>query len=471
MTCLLGRSIGGLYRASCCGKMVNDMTEESNSQPITSPVLAPEVVAMIDEESVAEPWVDEELGQDYSIDEESMPDYWIEEHERFIPRKLTETELRELLLQRGLSKEDIDINLKVLRIRNMAFHAPDLVRLVEREYECGKIMALSLAVKEVERCLEEIGLLFGRVSHAQDKDALAELCRLLEWYAGEVYWDDLLREAGRVGAAYSEPHIPYEGRWYGGIDYALIEARFALDAIWDEERLLRRGTSERNRQRARSLARDLYGDPKVEEVRKSLSISPGGFQDLDAAHEWAKERQADWSPWDAIDSQELVWWECYTWDQHRQRPFARGYIMLDLPAMNEALEQLLDEHQLARRWYRVLPLYLIRGRLEPPPRERYPPRPMQELHQEIYELSKRHKPCWKAVLYFRYGLTDEDWSEIVARYPVAKNKRWSDGQKEGIRKVAEWIARRNGTYDTKRDWLTEAHVRKIRSRISEAQKT
>lgn len=430
--------------------MVNDVTKKGNSQPITDPVLVPEVLRLIDEESAG--------------------DYWQDEDVSITPARLTEADLQELLVKRGLPKEDIEFNLKALRIRNIAFHDPDLVRLVEKEYECGKIMALSLALREVERCLEEIGQLYGRVSHAQDKDALAELCRLLEWYAGDVYWDDLLREAGRVGAAYSEPHTAYEGRWYGGIDYDLIQARFALEAIWDEERSLRHGTTERNRQRARSLARDLYGDPKVEEVRKSLSISPGGFQDLDAAHEWAKERQVDWSPWDAIDSQELVWWESYTWDPHRQKSFARGYITLDLPAMNEALEQLLDEHQLARCWCRVLPLYLIRGRLEPPPRERYRLRPMEELHQEIYELSKRHKPCWKAILYFRHRLTDEDWSEVAGRYPAAKNTRWSYGQKEAIRQVTERIARRKGTYDTRRQWLTEAYVRKIRSRIREAQK-
>lgn len=430
--------------------MVNAMTREGNSQPSTDPVIVPEVLNMIDEESAG--------------------DYWEEEDEEILPAELSETDLRGLLLDRGLSEEVIELNVRVLHIRNFAFGRPYLLQVMEEKYQCSKIMALSIALKEVERCLEESGQLYGRVSHAQDKDALAELCRLLEWYAGDVYWEDLGREARRVGAAHPEAHTDYEGRWYGGIDYDLIEARFALEAIWDEERSLRRGTTERNRQRARSLARDLYGDPKVEEVRKSLSISPGGFQDLDAAHEWAKERQADWSPWDAIDSQELVWWESYTWDPHRQRSFARGYIMLDLPAMNEALEQLLDEHQLARRWCRVLPFYLIRGRLEPPPRERYSLRPMEELHEEIYRLSQKYKPCWKAVTYFRYCLTDKVWSEISDLYPAAKKKRWCWGEKQRIAQIAARIARRKGTFDSERAYLTieerfEQYFRQVRSRM------
>lgn len=72
--------------------------------------------------------------------------------------------------------------------------------------------------------------------------------------------------------------------------------------------------------------------------------------------------------------------------------------------MRKALRGLVDEYGLGRAWDRALPFYLIRGRLEPPPRIVDRKRDMEEVHQEIYELSQKYKPCWEAVLYFRYQL-------------------------------------------------------------------
>ena len=252
-------------------------------------------------------------------------------------------------------------------------------------------------------------------------------------------------------------------------DYELIEARFALDSIWDEERSLHRGTTGRNRQRVTQLSRQLDGDPNVAKTRRSLDIPPDGFKDLDAAHQWAQseKRPPDWSCRDDVYWQQLVWWESFTWNPHWERHVARGYIMLHLPPMNEALEHLMEEHQLHRRWCRVLPLYLIRGRLEPPPRERYRRRPRglesRDLEdQEIYELSERYKPCFKAVLSYRHGLGDEDWPKIERAEPAASKRWWSKKKKPLIEQEAIKIAKRKGTYDESRHWLTEDHVRTIR---------
>lgn len=426
--------------------MVNAMSGEGDSQPVTDPRLVPEVLNMIDEESVG--------------------DYWEEEDEWILPARLSETELRELLIERRLSEDDVDFNLKVLRIRNIAFHDSDLVRLVEKEYECGIIMALSLALKEVERCLEEIGQLYGRVSHAQDKDALAELCNLLEWYAGDVYWDDLLREARRVGAAYSEPHIPYEGRWYGGIDYELIEARFALDAIWDGEASKKHGATEQNRQLAKRRAPELDTSPKVVKARRSLRIPRGGFKDVEAAFQWSQKWSPDWSRRDDAYWQEVVWWESFTWVPYLERVMGRGYIMLDLPAMNQAVQDLVDGYDdLGRAWYRALPLYLIRGRLEPPPRILHQPWRERQKHEEIFQLWKKHQHDFKVVVSYNYGLTDADWEEIAEKEPAARLQYIRANAQATIQEAAFEIGDRKGTLrDEEEEWISEDYVRKLRSR-------
>lgn len=422
--------------------MVNAMTREGNSQRIKRRVLTPQI-------------------RDTIVQESSGADSWIEEDVSLA--RLDTEQLRDSLSKRRLSKKDMEFNRRVLHIREIAHRHIDLERLIKERYQCGGIMALSLALKEIEQYMEETRQLYRSVSDPQDKEALAELMHILIARAAENYWGDLLELAQMVGAVRTVNGLE-------GPDDELIGARFALDAIWDEEATMRRGATGHNRRSAKELARKLDADPKVDGVRRSLGIPEGGFKELDAAHDWSQKSAPDSSRRDEAYRQELVWWESFAWPRYSARPVARGYIMLDLPAMNAALERLVSEYQLDPEWYRLLPLYLIRGRLEPPPRQRYRHRPMKELHEEIYELSKKHKPCWKAVLYFRYGLTDEDWSKIAGSYPAANNKRWSLGQKELIRQLAERIAKRKRTLDPGRVHLTneerfEQYFRQVRSRM------
>ena len=312
------------------------MTSEGNSQRIKRRVLTPQI-------------------RDTIVQESSEADYWIEE-DVYLARLDTE-QLRESL-SNIRSKKHMEFNLKVLHIREIAHRHIDLMRLWDRRYHCGRIMALSLAIRELKWYAEETRQLFRRVTDVQDKEALGELIHLLHARAGRTYWEDLLLEAKRVGAVRSWSSVQ-DGRvvtaWEDP-DYDLIEARFALDAIWDEEGSKRAGTSEHNQGLARKRSRELHGDPRVVKARRSLDIPQGGFKDLDAAHEWALTRAPDWSWRDDAYWQELVWWESFAWDSHWERPLARGYILLDLPAMNEAVESLVDEHQLHPNWSRVLTL-------------------------------------------------------------------------------------------------------------------
>lgn len=349
--------------------------------------------------------------------------------------------LRDSLAERGLSKKDLEFNLRVLHIAEIAVGLTSLDGLNKEKYGCGSIMATSLGLKEVRRNAEETKQFVREASHPEDKEALEGLVYLLDRDAGQTYRDRLVGWAAKVDAV-----LLVDDRMKPNLE--LIEARFALDSIWDEKRSMRLGAPQYLRRRATKRSRQLDGDPNVAKTRRSLDIPPDGFKDLDAAHQWAQseKRPPDWSCRDDAYWQELLWWESFTWDRQSQRHVARGYIMLDLPPMNEAVEQILDEHQWHRRWYRVLPLYLIRGRLEPPPRERY-------------------KPCFKAVLSYRHDLSDKDWSEIERAEPAASKRWWSKKKKPLIEEQAIEIAKRKGTYDIRRHWLTEDHVRTIRYRM------
>jgi len=423
--------------------MVNAMTKEGNLGRITRPRLIPQIRhTIVRETAERRSWIEE--------------DAWIARDDTEVLEGL----LERLLEQSRLSKKEKEFNLRVLHIREIALNLTYLAGPIREKYGCGWIMALSLAIKEIRRCVEETKQFLREVSHPEDKQALQGLIYLLHAHAPQTYWESLVEHARTVDAVLSVNDLEKP-------NLELIEARFALDSIWDEERSMLLGAPERLRRGARKMSGQLDGDPNVAKTRRSLNIPPDGFKDLDAAHQWAQseKRPPDWSCRDDVYWQQLVWWESFTWNPHWERHVARGYIMLDLPPMNEAVEQILDEHQWHRRWYRVLPLYLIRGRLEPPPRERYRRRPRGLEFQEIYELSERYKPCFKAVMYFWYRLSDEDWSEITDRYPAAGNRRWSPAQKQGIKSEAKRIAKRKGTYKTRRNWLTEDYVRKIRERM------
>jgi len=427
--------------------MVNAMTKEGNSRRITRPRLIPQIRDAIRHEVEVRRWPIITSDRYFSIAWEG-----------------TEA-LRDSLAESGLSKKDLECNLRVLHIAEIAVGLTSLDGLNKEKYGCGSIMATSLALKEVRRNAAETKQFVREASHPEDKEALEGLVYLLDRDAGQTYRDRLVGWAAKVDAV-----LLVDDRMKPNLE--LIEARFALDSIWDEKRSMRLGAPQYLRRRATKRSRQLDGDPNVAKTRRSLDIPPDGFKDLDAAHQWAQGWLPNWSGRDHAYWQELVWWESFTWDRQSQRHVARGYIMLDLPPMNEAVEQILNEHQWHRRWYRVLPLYLIRGRLDPPPRERYRPRPRglesrglesRDLEdQEIYELSERYKPCFKAVMYFWYRFNDEDWSKITDRYPAAANRRWSPAQKQGIKSEAKRIAELKGTYKTRRDWLSEDYVRKIR---------
>jgi len=439
--------------------MVNAMTKEGNSQPVTDPRLVPEVLNMIDEESVG--------------------DYWEEEDEWILPARLSETELRELLIERRLSEDDVDFNLKVLRIRNIAFHQPNLVPLKEEEYHCSRIMALSLAVKEIERYIEETRQLLRNVGDPQDKQALNDLMYLLATLAGESYREDLLHEARRVGAVRSRSYV-HEGAVVNHLEepnYELIEARFSLDGIWDREPSMFFGTREDYKQLVKALARKLDGDPKVVEVRRSLDIPPDGFKDLDAAHQWSRsgDRLPDWSRCDDAYREELVWWESYTWDPDSESPLARGYIMLHVPVMNEPLERLVGEHKLHPSWRRVLPLYLIRGKLEPPPKVKKGQPRKKERDDLLTALVDEHGYELAQMIY-NGGLAPEDVASILERnsrispdkldialWKLAdKRDSWLPTEKrvsyDALRKLVSRTRTRRAAYATYKERVTQMGV-------------
>jgi len=225
----------------------------------------------------------------------------------------------------------------------------------------------------------------------------------------------------------------------------------------------------RSRRKAKSLKRELDEDAEVIKLRKTLGIPEDGFQDLDQAARWLYDRYPPSEP---------LWPYGPTGTVLVEGP-SGIYVpsIMEVSVLAEATRRLRkhyeekkkeerEEYELDPKWDVVLCYYLLRGKLDPLPRKiRRWERPMAELHQEVYELSEKYEPAHKVVLYWVYRLTDEDWSEIVARYQAAAKKKWSQGQKQGIKKEAEKIAKRKGSYDTTREWLTEDVVRTIRYRI------
>jgi len=424
--------------------MVNGMRNEPNSHQSTHPRLAREVRQKISVEPVGE--------------------YWNQEDEYVV--LLSDSALRELLLKRGMSTADVDFNLRVLDIRDIALLNVDLVPLIREKYRCGGIMAVTLGIEEIERYKEQTRQLARAVSHHLDKDALDRLIYLLHTVAGRKYHGDLLREANRGGAVYSESSVEYEGRLFEEPNYELIEARFALDAIWDGEESKRQGATEQNRQLAKKRAPELHRDPKVVNARRSLGIPRGGFKDLEAALEWAGERMADYSRLDD-DSywKQVVWWESFTCDPDSETVLGRGYIMLNLPKMRDAVQCLVEEYDLGRAWYRALPFYLVRARLEPPPRIVRQPQRNREKHEQICELWKKYRHDFKVVISYNCGLTDADWKEIAHKEPAAKSNRIPRLAKGNIERVAYEIAESKGTLRDIKECIKEAYVRKVRSRM------
>lgn len=397
---------------------------------------------------------------------EPVGEYW-NQQDQYIPL-LSDGALRELLLKSGTSTADLDFNLRVLDIRDIAVLNIDLVPLIREKYRCSGIMAVTLGIEEIERYKEQTRQLARSVSHDLDKDALDNLMYLLHTVAGRKYYGDLLREANKVGAVYSESCVEYEGRLFEEPNYELIEARFALDAIWDGEAAMMRGATEQNRQLVKKWAPELDRDPKVVKARRSLGIPSDGFKDLEAAYEWAEERMADYSRLDD-DSywKQVVWWESYTCDPDSETVVGRGYIMLNLPKMRDAVQCLVEEYDLGRVWYRALPFYLVRARLEPPPRIVHRPQRKGGKHEQICELWKKYRHDFKVVISYNCGLTHADWKEIAQKEPAAKSNRIPRLAKEHIERVAYEIAERKGTLRDIEECVNEAYVRKVRQRMRE----
>jgi len=391
---LLDRVLSHLQDRNVCaildGKMMNDMTKEQNPQRITYPVLTAEVRYRISDELVGADEMKE-------LEHESIWD-------------LTDRELRELLRKRRLSKADMELNLRVLNITSR----PNLVRLMEEKYHCSRIMAASLALKGIARYEDEIRQLLRMVSHSEDREALEILLDSLDEFDRQGYRYDLLDEARRVGVIRTE-RFAYKGQTVEieEPDEGFIEARFALDAIWDGEGSMVLGSTEHNRRLVKKLSPELDRDPKPAKARRSLGIPASGFQSVDAAHQWALEWLAD--PLrhdDDFYRDNLIWWESYWWDPERRVITGRGYVMLHQPAMKATLDCLVREYQLARCWYRVLPLYLIRGRLEPPPKVKLRQPPLRDRDELLTDLVDEYGYELTQVIY-NGGLSPEDMAIIT----------------------------------------------------------
>lgn len=246
--------------------------------------------------------------------------------------------------------------------------------------------------------------------------------------------------------------------------------RREVSGYWKDELAKEMDTNPYRREEAEEAKTRLDTDHNlvelVVELRTALGIPDEGFQDIDRAARWLHHR---W-PGGTISRP----------DQMNQTHYARGpgdvigipniwYV----PVLAVAARQLRKELERAREkgqskpeWDLVLCFYLLHCILEPLPVRR-PLRPPleEELHRQIFELTEKYKPLYKALFSYICGLTDEDWEEIAAKHPAANKKRWISDQRQAIEDEAEKIARRKGTYDPKREWLTYAYLRQIRHRM------
>jgi len=442
---LLDRVLSHLQDRNVCaildGKMMNDMTKEQNPQRITYPVLTAEVRYRISDELVRD---DEMLELGY----ESIWD-------------LTDRELRDLLRKRRLSKTNMEFNLRVLHINS----PPNLLRLMEERYHCGRIMAASLALQELERYEEETRQLLRRVSHSLDREALETVLDRLDEMDGQHYRLDLMDQARKVGAIRIK-RLAYKGQTVeiDEPDEGLIEARFALDAIWDGEGSMVLGSTEHNRRLAKKLSPELDRDPKTAKARRSLGIPASGFQSVDAAHQWALQWLADPSRHDDdFYRDNLIWWESYWWDPERRVITGRGYIMLHQPAMKVTLNCLAREYQLARCWYQVLPLYLIRGRLEPPPRVKLRQPPLRDRDELLTDLVDQHGYEVAQIIY-NGGLASEDVATITRHDPKANPESLQIALYDLADRRDLWLPQeKHVTYDNLRKIVSRTRTRRVAS--------
>lgn len=259
-----------------------------------------------------------------------------------------------------------------------------------------------------------------------------------------------------------------EGR--SGLTGDVLKAyRRKVRGYWDDEAATREGATRAARWQAKKLQRNLDNDPDViKKLRRKLRIPPDGFQDVDEAACWLYDR---WPPDELLAPYGP---EPSDHEYGRRRIYKPAVMQVSVLA--EATARLRKTHDLKPDWDLVLCFYLLRGKLDPLPRKIAPrQRSMEEVHQEICKLSEKYKPYWKAVTYFRYRLTDEDWSEIAAKYPWANKTQWSWSQKKKISQVAEQIARDKRTFDPERVYLTidtrfEQYFRTVKYRMKDEKK-
>ncbi len=258
-----------------------------------------------------------------------------------------------------------------------------------------------------------------------------------------------------------------EGR--SGLSSDVLEAyRHKVRGYWDDEAAKRRETTKEARRQAKKLQSDLDDDPDVIKLRRKLGIPYDGFEDVDEAACWLYDR---WPP----DELLAPYGPEPSLHEYGRRQIYKPAV-LHVSVLAEATTRLRKRHDLNPDWDLMLCFYLLRGKLDPLPRKIVRrQRPMEEVHQEIYELSEKYRPCWKAVMYFRYRLTDEDWSEIATKYPWANKTRWSWSQKRKIKQVAELIAERKGKLDPRRVYLTiderfEQYFRTVKYRMKDEKK-
>lgn len=241
----------------------------------------------------------------------------------------------------------------------------------------------------------------------------------------------------------------------------------------DDEAFRRKETTPRARRQARALKDELDGDTDVIALRKKLHIPDDGFQDVDQAACWLYDRYPaveGLAPHGPVGS---------------SHPYGKGPRYLFVPAimqvsvLAEAARRLRQDyekkHKLDPAWDFVLCFYLLRGKLDARSRQRYPrKRPMEEVYQEIGDLMEKYRPCFKAVMFFKYRLTEADWSQIAKAEEAANKIHISREAKDSIERQARRIAESKGPLDPERLYFSsrfEQRFYEVRSRIKHEKKT
>jgi len=247
----------------------------------------------------------------------------------------------------------------------------------------------------------------------------------------------------------------------GGI---ALSYRASVSGYYQGEQDMREKTTPRARRAAKNLEIELDKDHSAIELRKELHIPNDGFHDVAQAASWLYDRRPPIKDLASLGSKDLVW------THGDGGPYLYDPAILQVSVFAEATRRLRQNHEekyeLSRDWDVVLCFYLLRGKLDPPPRKRRPrKRPKREKHEQIYELSKKYRHAFKVALSYICGLTDADWAEIREKRPAARLDRMSQDEMLRIVEEALKIADGKGTLRPREEWIQVAYVRTARSRM------